>query len=120
MIHSKTSWQEAVKTYAASIDAKSAHEVGGTGLAEALPGVAVGPEVLEPDLVFLHGATAEQVRMGWQTVRPGGLLCGLGYEHPPRDEVPDTFVMRSVAEALPLLNVGVGPNGLWFAYKVAA
>lgn len=118
MIHSKSSWQEAVKTYAASINTKTAHEIGGTGLAEALPDVFIGPMAEEPDFVFLHNATPDQVRMAWQTVRSGGMICGLGYESPPRDEVPEMFVMRAVAEALPLLTVGVGPNGLWFACKV--
>lgn len=115
-IHSDLKWQDAVETYAKSVDATAIREVGGTGMQDWLH----VPEGEPAKVIVLHEATPELVREHWAALEPGGVLCGLKYEHPPRDEVPEMFPMRAVAEVLPLLSVGVGPNGLWFAYKVAA
>lgn len=73
----------------------------------------VGPGV---DLVFIdaahdHASVLEDIRAWWPLVKEGGILAGHDFNH----KWPT--IERAVAEAFPLMSVGVGPDSVWFVLK---
>jgi len=66
------------------------------------------------DLVFIdalhdEASVAQDIALWRRKVRPGGVLAGHDFQHKHRG------VMRAVAEAFNLMDVGVGPDSVWFA-----
>lgn len=68
------------------------------------------------DLVFIDALhdyehVMEDIRHWWCAVRPGGILAGHDFNH----KWPG--VERAVAESFNLMQVGVGPDSVWFVVK---
>lgn len=82
-----------------------------------LPGGSVAHGFKGPaDLVFIdamhdHASVAMDIPMWWPHVRRGGILAGHDFNH----KWPG--VGRAVAQHFNLLNVGVGPDSVWFVLK---
>lgn len=68
------------------------------------------------DVVFIDAAhdydnVLEDIRAWWPLVRDGGFICGHDFNH----KWPG--VMRAVADAFPLMRVGVCPDSMWCVQK---
>lgn len=71
------------------------------------------------DLIFIDAGHDEpncsaDIEAWFPKVRPGGMLSGHDYQQ----KFPG--VMRAVAKHFPLMQVGLGPDSVWFVYKAAA
>lgn len=69
-------------------------------------------------LVFIDAAhdfehCCEDIDAWWPHVRPGGILAGHDYQH----KFPT--VMQAVARSFCLMDVGLGPDSVWFIRKMA-
>lgn len=69
-----------------------------------------------PDLVFIdalhdYESVKADIEAWWPRVRPGGVLAGHDWNH----QWPG--VERAVAEGFDLMQVGVGPDSVWFVVK---
>jgi predicted O-methyltransferase YrrM len=70
------------------------------------------------DLVFIdarhdHDSVLEDIGLWWPLVKEGGILAGHDFNH----KWPG--IERAVAEVFPLMQVGVGPDSVWFVIKVS-
>lgn len=68
------------------------------------------------DIVFIDAAhdeksVREDIKRWWSLVREGGMICGHDFNH----KWPG--VERAVADCFDLLQVGVGPDSVWFVIK---
>lgn len=68
------------------------------------------------DIVFIDAlhdfeSVRDDIAAWWPRVRPGGVLSGHDFNH----KWPG--VERAVAEAFDLMQVGVGPDSVWFVMK---
>jgi hypothetical protein len=68
------------------------------------------------DLVFIDAlhdqpSVEQDIALWWPTVRPGGVLAGHDFNH----KWPG--VQRAVAKAFDLMDIGVGPDSVWFMVK---
>jgi hypothetical protein len=60
------------------------------------------------DLVIMDDIRAEDIQPALRLVNAGGILAGLNWQQKP------AHVQRAVAKHFNLLDVGVGPCGVWF------
>lgn len=70
------------------------------------------------DVVFIdalhdYESVKQDIELWWPKIRVGGYLTGHDYQH----KFPGT--MRAVAERFCLMDVGCGPDSVWFIKKVA-
>jgi predicted O-methyltransferase YrrM len=68
------------------------------------------------DLVFIdarhdHDSVLEDIRLWWPLVKEGGILAGHDFNH----KWPG--IERAIAESFNLMQVGVGPDSVWFVIK---
>lgn len=73
-------------------------------------------KLASPDLIFIDAAhdydsVMDDIRAWWPMVKEGGMLAGHDFNH----KWPS--VQRAVAESFDLLQVGVGPDSVWFVIK---
>jgi len=70
------------------------------------------------DVVFIDAGHDEpncsaDIDAWWPKVKVGGVLCGHDYQQ----KFPG--VMRAVASHFPLMQVGLGPDSVWFVFRFA-
>lgn len=68
------------------------------------------------DLIFIDAAhdyqnVRDDISRWWPIVKDGGILAGHDYNH------SWPTVERAVADSFPLMEVGVGPDSVWFVLK---
>lgn len=73
-------------------------------------------DIVPPNLVFIdarhdHDSVLEDIRTWWPLVAEGGILSGHDFNH----KWPG--IERAIAECFDLMQVGVGPDSVWFVIK---
>jgi hypothetical protein len=79
--------------------------------AEAVLEVGDGVDVVFIDALHDYESVKEDIKLWWPKVKVGGVLSGHDFNH----KWPG--VQLAVAEAFNLMDVGVGPDSVWFMVK---